>query len=148
MSSSPSPSPAPYRLLIVDGEATIRELLGEVLAEEGVCPTLVADLPSALAALDRERFDVILADTLDRRGIAPPFDRWATLEALRARARSAPLLIFSAHPASAFAEARARGFAGFIAKPFDLDTLARIVRRCAEADRRDRQRAAPTLVPT
>jgi len=150
MPFSPHSSSAPYRLLVVDSERTILELLGEVLAAEGACPTVVDDLPSALEALDHERFDVILADTLDRRTADATFDHWASLEALRARARMTPVLIFSAHPASAFAEAHQRGFAGFIAKPFDLDALAQTVLICAKAEsaRRERQGADSTLAPT
>ncbi len=141
---------APYRLLVVDSERAILDLLGEMLTEEGAHITLAADLSSALDALDRERFDVILADTLDRRTTDTAFEYWATLEALKARARVTPVLIFSAHPASAFVEARARGFAGFIAKPFDLDALAQTVRICAEAGsmRRASRGADSTLAPT
>ncbi len=148
MPVAPHRSAAPYRLLVVDSERTILDLLGEVLAEEGACPTLVTDLPSALAALDRERFDVILADTLDRRTSAVAVDRWATLEAVKARANATPVLIFSAHSVTAFAEAYERGFAGFIAKPFDLDVLAQTLRVCAESTRQIHQRADSTLAPT
>ncbi len=148
MPAAPHRTAAPYRLLVVDSERTILDLLGEVLAEEGACATLVADLPAALAALDRERFDVILADTLDRRTSAVAFDRWATLEAVKARAHTTPVLIFSAHAVAAFAEAQERGFAGFIAKPFDLDVLAETLRICAESTRRTYQRTDSTLAPT
>jgi DNA-binding NtrC family response regulator len=148
MSYSPQYAPTPYRVLVIDSERMILDLLGEVLAEEGARPTLVADLPGALAALARERFDVILADTLDRRTTDVAFERWATLEAVKAVAGTTPVLLFSAHPASAFAEGRARGFAGFIAKPFDLDALAQTLRVCAESARHERQRADSTLAPT
>lgn len=32
-------------------------------------------------------------------------------------------MIFSAHPARYFGDLRERGFAGYVAKPFDLDLL-------------------------
>ena len=149
MSASSQHSRAPYRLLVIDHEQAILDLLGEVLTEEGMHPTLVDTLPLALDALEREHFDVILADTLDRRTTAAAFDRWAAVEAVKARAGTTPVLIFSAHPASAFPEIRARGFAGFIPKPFELDLLAQAVRICAEAGAawRTRQRIDSPRAP-
>ena len=144
--ASPHYASAPYRLLIVENDQPILDLLGEVLAEEGARTTLADTLPRALEALDRERFDVILSDTFDRRTTDTVFDRWATLELVKAHAGTTPVLIFSAHPASAFAEAKARGFAGFIAKPFDLDVLAETVRICAASGAK-RHRSVSTLCP-
>lgn len=140
-------APSSYRLLVIDHERPILELLGELLVEEGVCATLVGTLSDALDLLDRECFDVILADTLDRRTSAAAFDRWGALAAVKARAGTTPVLIFSAHPASAFVDAHERGFAGFIAKPFDLDILTQTVRVCAESGRYERQRADATFAP-
>jgi two-component system capsular synthesis sensor histidine kinase RcsC len=148
MTCSPKYAPLPYRLLVVDSERLILDLLGEVLGDEGMCPTLVADLPSALAVLAQERFDVILTDTFDRRTSDVAFDRWATVNAVKAAAGATPVLIFSAHPPSAFAGARARGFAGFVAKPFDLDALAQTLRICVESARCERACTDSTLAPT
>lgn len=148
MPPMPHNDPLPYRLLVVDDEQPIRDLLGELLVEEGMCPALVADLPGALAALERERFDLILADPLADFSADHPVDHWSTLEALQARARTTPIVIFSAHAAGLFPNLQARGFAGFIAKPFDLDTLAQTLRVCIESAPHARQHADSSLAST
>lgn len=147
MPSTQHNSPLPYRLLVVDDEQPILELLGELLAEEGVCTTLAADLPSALAALERECFDLILADSLSDFRVGHSVDRWSALEVLRAQARTTPVLIFSAHSVGVFADLQPRGFAGFVAKPFDLDNLARTLRLYVETARSARQHAGLSSVP-
>jgi two-component system response regulator GlrR len=113
----------PATILVVDDEPTILELVGEALTEDGFRVTLAADLVGALDALDRERFDLVLADALAGSAADFTLDEWPALDTLRDRAAPARVVVFSAHPARHFAAASERGFAGFVAKPFDLDTL-------------------------
>ena len=116
-----------YTLLVIDDEQPILELLGEALTEEGLRVTLAPDLPAALAALDRDRFDLVLADSLAEFDPEFALDQWPALEAIKTGADTSRVVIFSAHPRQHFACWQERGFAGFIAKPFDLDELVETV---------------------
>ncbi len=115
---------------IVDDDATIRAVAAEALRDEGHATVAVADHADARRALLRRPVDLILADT------AGPWvaDPWAALEAVRATAGAAPVLIFSARVPAAFAGYAARGFAGLLAKPFDLDDLLATVRAALVGD--------------
>jgi DNA-binding NtrC family response regulator len=129
----------PCALLIVDDEQPILELLGETVLDEGFQVTLVADLPAALAALERAPFDLVLADALAEFTTGFAIDQWSALEAIRDHAGTAGVIIFSAHPARQFAGYRERGFRDFIAKPFDLDALIGTLHHHLAADRQERE---------
>lgn len=118
----------PPTLLVIDDETPILDLLGEALSEEGFHVAVAGDLPAALALLDREDFDLVLADSLASFDDVLGFEPWWALDAIRERAALTSVIIFSAHPARSFADLRERGFAGFVAKPFDLDLLAATLR--------------------
>lgn len=126
-STQPRPLPAPA-LLVIDDEPPILDLLGEALGEEGFLVSTAADLPAALAALDNRSFDLVLADSLASFDEVTGLDCWTALEAILGRVGRAQAVIFSAHPERYFVGWRGRGFAGFVAKPFDLDQLAAALR--------------------
>ena len=134
----------PCELLIVDDERPILELLGETVVDEGFRVTLVADLPSALAALDRARFDLVLADAFAEFSPGYTIDQWSALETIRDHADAGRVIIFSAHPARQFVGYRERGFLDYIAKPFDLDELITTLRRHLVV-RQERGTAPPQL---
>jgi CheY-like chemotaxis protein len=50
------------RILVVEDEATVRQFLGLSLSRLGHHPVLTADATEALAAFEREPFDVVLTD--------------------------------------------------------------------------------------
>jgi DNA-binding NtrC family response regulator len=116
-----------YALLVIDDEQPILDLLGEALAEDGLRVSLAKDLPAALETLDRDRFDLVLADSLAEFNTDFSLDQWTALETIKAHADTTRVVIFSAHPQRHFVCWQARGFAGFIAKPFDLDDLVETV---------------------
>jgi CheY-like chemotaxis protein len=124
-----------HTVLVIDDERPILDLLGEALTEEGLGVTLAADLPTAVAALDRNRFDLILADSLAEFDSDFSLDQWPALETIKTRAGASRVVIFSAHPQRHFARWQARGFAGFIAKPFDLDELVETIHVYLTAER-------------
>ncbi|HEY8600489.1 MAG TPA: response regulator [Thermomicrobiales bacterium] len=130
-----TPPARPHTLLVVDDERPILDLLGEALTEEGLRVTLAADLPAAVAALGHDRFDLILADSLAEFDSDFALDQWPALETIKTRAGTSRVVIFSAHPQRHFARWQARGFAGFIAKPFDLDELVETIRVYLSAER-------------
>lgn len=116
-------SDRPRAILIVEDDPAIRELLEACLTGEGYRAVAVPTVAAALSALAQERFDLVLTDTMDAKLDEP----WGLLGAVRDAAAPAPVAICTAHDQHAFADYRARGFAAFIGKPFDLDELDDVV---------------------
>ena len=110
-------------ILVVDDERTIRELVVEVLRDEGYAAVGVADGREALAALERDGADLVLMDVM-----MPGLDGPAAYLALRNRPAglAVPVVLMSA----AFDPARLpEGVAGFLPKPFNLDQRLGLVAR-------------------
>ena len=66
------------RILVVDDEAPIRELLNAVLSVEGYGVTTAEDGKQAIGLLERDRFDLIISDVR-----MPGLDRIAVLRAAK-----------------------------------------------------------------
>jgi CheY-like chemotaxis protein len=98
----------------------------DVLTDEGYRVVSAPTHDDALSALTAVRFALILCDT----GGASEGGhdaRWAAPERIKAASGETPVIIFSAYPPHLFEEFARRGFAGLIAKPFDLDELLETV---------------------
>jgi DNA-binding response OmpR family regulator len=75
------------RILLVDDEASVRELMAIVLEAEGYSVTKAGDGNSALAALERESFDLVITDLVmpGKEGIETIMDirqRWPQLKVI------------------------------------------------------------------
>jgi CheY-like chemotaxis protein len=114
------------RILVVDDDDTIRELLELALRDEGYEVGSAGDGGAALEMIERFRPHLILLD-LRMAGM----DGATFAAAYRKRpGRRAPIAVVSAvrEPALAAAEIGAQGF---LAKPFDLGDLLSLVARLA-----------------
>ena len=116
------------RVLVIDDDEAIRELLALVLDEEGYAVQTAGDGRAALALLQDWQADLIVLDLL-----MPGMDGAAFLAELRPEpGRERPVLLLSAAQGAGEAAWRL-GVAGAFAKPFDLDELLlsidRLVRR-------------------
>ena len=110
-------------VLVVDDERTIRELVVEVLRDEGYAAVGAADGRDALAALERDAPDLVLMDVM-----MPELDGASAYLAMRngPAGLAVPVILMSA----AFDPDRLpEGVAGFLPKPFDLDRLLGLVAR-------------------
>jgi signal transduction histidine kinase/ActR/RegA family two-component response regulator len=113
--------------LVVDDEPDARELLRVALEERGARVTTVGSAGEALYAMNRQRFDLLLADI----GM-PEQDGYALIEAVRARAARENGMI-PAIAVTAFASleerdrALAAGYNFHVAKPVDLDELIALI---------------------
>ena len=122
----------PVRVLVVDDEPPIRELMRLVLEEEGY---EVATASNGQDALDRVQAfapDVILLDMS-----MPVMDGRAFAQAYRDRGAPpplAPIIVVTAAGDAATRAVQLRA-AGFLAKPFDIELLAARVAAVAEAAR-------------
>ena len=110
-------------ILVVDDEPTLRELLVDVLWDEGYTVVTAADSQTALAAVAREAPDLVLMDVM-----LPGLDGREVVRAIRAEAKGAgvPMVLMSAVLALPPLDADVDGF---LPKPLDLDQLLATVAR-------------------
>jgi len=116
------------RILIVDDEQSLRDMLSLALGDEGWDVSVAADGDAAAAALRDEPVNVVLSDIR-----MPGMDG---LELLRHTAAIAPdtdVILMTAHASTDTAiEALRLGAYDYITKPFDLEELKITVRRALE----------------
>ena len=114
------------RILVVEDEPAILDLVGQVLEEEGYEVSLASNGAVALEAIDSgATFDLAVLDMW-----MPVVNGWQFAAALVERSVSIPLLVMTAaKDASAYASTV--GAVGFIGKPFNLDQLVLAVRNGA-----------------
>ncbi len=111
------------RLLVVEDEPDIRELLSATLRFAGFQVTAAADGPQALAHARRERPDLVLLDVM-----LPGPDGFDTLRRLRALGVRAPVLFLTARDATEDKVTGLRsGGDDYVTKPFSVqEVVARI----------------------
>ena len=114
------------RILVVDDDEDIREVMQELLAGEGFEVDVARDGIDALAKLEVETAPpLILLDMM-----MPRMDGEAFLEELRARPAlaNASVVVISGNAAAREKAGNLRA-AGCLVKPFELDELLGLVRR-------------------
>ena len=118
-----SPSAAGARILIVDDEPSIRDLLMRLLSKSGYAVSVADTGEAALEALVAGKFDAVMVDK-NLPGIGG-------LDVLRAIGEKYPdtlSIMMTAFPsAQAEADARALGARGFVVKPFAIRDVLRTV---------------------
>src|SRR2546425_3610857 len=118
----------PARLLVVDDERSMRELLSIVLRREGYDVTLAENGRTAIDALERGRYDLLISDIKmpDMSGV----------EVLRAAKRIDQdilgIMITAFASADTAIEAMRLGACDYLSKPFDVDLLRMKVREKIE----------------
>ncbi len=134
------------RILVVDDEEDIRELLQEILTEEGYDVEVAADAAAARAARAAHPHDLILLDIW-----MPDLDGITLLrEWSETRGDDCPVVMMSGHGTVETAvEATRLGAFDFVEKPLSLTKLLRTVERALDADRRKRValRSQPAALP-
>ena len=114
------------RVLVVDDDASIRELLSTVLEDDGYEVVPAANGEDALAVCARWRPDVIVLDLM-----MPVMDGWTFAKRLRER-DDIPIVVLSAAN-DLERHAKSVGAIEVIGKPFDLDQLIPTVARARNA---------------
>ncbi len=106
------------RVLVVDDDPAIRQVIVFALSDEGFEVNEARDGRAALEAVDRQHPDIIL---LDMR--MPGMDGWEFVKRYRERGQpQAPIIVLTAAQDVAQRGADVNA-AGYLSKPFDLDTL-------------------------
>jgi CheY-like chemotaxis protein len=129
------------RILLAEDNPINRHLAITLLEEAGHSVVAVSDGAQALAALERERFDLMLMDVQ-----MPELDGFAATAALRARERSSgahiPVIAMTARAMHSDRErCLAAGMDSYISKPLDIETFAQAVATLVPAA------AAPSSIP-
>ena len=114
------------RVLVVDDDASIRELLSAALEDDGYEVLPAKNGQDALAVCERWRPDVIVLDLM-----MPVMDGWTFAKRLRER-DDIPIVVLSAAN-DLERHAKSLGAAFVEGKPFDLDQLLPKVARAAAA---------------
>ncbi|MGC8916427.1 MAG: sigma-54-dependent transcriptional regulator [Thermoanaerobaculum sp.] len=111
------------RILVVDDEASIRELLRIILKAEGYRVSEAGTLAEAHAQLARERFDLVVCDIY-----LPDGNGLELLRAARVKGLEVPFVVITAHttPAQAISALR-EGAVDYLSKPFDVEVLKAVV---------------------
>ncbi len=126
-------------ILIVDDELAIREIVGEILEDEGYRVRQAADSREALEEIERRVPGLVLLDIWLE---GSELDGIQILDRIRERHPEVPVIMFSGHGTIETAVAAIKkGAYDFIEKPFKADRLLLAVRHALEAARLRRENA-------
>ena len=116
------------RILVVDDESEIAELVSEILADEGYETVIAEHGAAALSSLPEIRPDVVLSDIM-----MPQVDGHELCRCMRADPdyEHIPVVLMSAGPTPE--TTNDCGYSAFIPKPFNLYTLIAIIGQVAGA---------------
>jgi two-component system, OmpR family, response regulator ResD len=136
-------SNAPRRILVVDDEHTIREVVRRYLEHDGFSVTEAADGQAALDAISSQPPDLMVLDLM-----LPGIDGWALTNRLRAAGRSIPIVMLTARgETSDRIYGLDLGADDYITKPFSPQELVSRVRAVLRRAAPDEPTTEPTPQP-
>ncbi len=126
------PVTKPLNVWLVDDDASIRWVLERALRQGGMAPTAFDHADSALAALRRDRPDVLITDIR-----MPGRSGLELLTEIHDSQPQLPVIVMTAHSDLDSAVAAYQGGAfEYLPKPFDIDQAVDLVRRAAQQKER------------
>ena len=118
------------RLLVIDDERNIRELLRIVFEVEGYAVLEAPDCAKARELLDHENFDLVICDIF-----LPDGNGLELVRAYHAKQPDTHFVVITAHSTPAHALAALRdGAVEYVSKPFDVEELKVIVEKQMKRD--------------
>ncbi|HMS94795.1 MAG TPA: sigma-54 dependent transcriptional regulator [Tabrizicola sp.] len=124
-------------ILIVDDEQDIRELIGDILGDEGFAVRLAANSDDCMAAINAEPPSLMILDIWLKDSRMDGID---ILKAVKRDNPDIPVVIISGHGNIEIAVAAIKqGAYDFIEKPFNIDQLLVVVSRAMETSRLRRE---------
>lgn len=118
----------PRKILIVDDEDEIRQVLMDFLRLDGYAVSAASDGYTALASLERERFEVVLTDL-----VMPQMDGLTFIKTAHQQGHEAAYIVMTGFATWDTAiEAMKLGAADYLPKPFHLELLRLVVARAFE----------------
>lgn len=131
------------RLLVVDDESDVCEVLRQVLERHSYEVTIETTGRGALERLSRHSYDLVLSDVL-----MPETDGLALCRELAGHLPRPPILLLTAHPDMAMlTEALRLGVRDFLTKPLALDALLEAVARILQESPASSAEAWPAVAP-
>src|SRR5271154_798970 len=119
------------RILVVDDEKVIRDMLADFLGMEGYVVRTAADGTSALGGLSRGHYDLVISDLK-----MPRMGGIALLDEIGKTAPDALTVILTGFGTVETAiDAMKRGAYDYVLKPFKLDEVVHIIQRALEKQR-------------
>ncbi|MEO0326450.1 MAG: response regulator, partial [Myxococcota bacterium] len=119
------------RILVVDDERVVREVIADFLTMEDFTVRTAADGGEALEALDSDAYDLVLSDLM-----MPGVGGLELLEAMQTRQLGTKTVIMTGFGTVESAiDAMKRGASDYILKPFRVDEVVLTVRRALEERR-------------
>jgi CheY-like chemotaxis protein len=115
------------RVLIVDDDPSIRQLVGTIVRRERLTVDTASDGAEAIALLEKNVYSVILLDLM-----MPRVDGFGVIDYLKEHtpARKPVVLVVTAYADQTFKKVDAGIVAGVLRKPFEVADLGTIVRQC------------------
>ncbi len=127
-------------ILIVDDERDIRELIGDILKDEGFSVRLAANADECMAAINLEAPSLMILDIWLKDSRMDGID---ILKTVKRDNPDVPVVIISGHGNIEIAVAAIKqGAYDFIEKPFNIDQLMVVVSRAMETARLRRENSA------
>lgn len=124
-------------ILIVDDERDIRELISEILKDEGFVTRLAGNSDDAMAAINAEAPALMVLDIWLKDSRMDGID---ILKSVKRDNPDVPVVIISGHGNIEIAVAAIKqGAYDFIEKPFNIDQLLVVIRRAMETSRLRRE---------
>lgn len=114
-----------HRILIVDNEIRLAEVLAVALSDAGYAAEAVSDAKSALAVIDKDPIDLVITDMR-----MPEMDGRALLHAIKRANADIPVIMITAYTSVRDAvELVKEGAFDYVAKPFETDEILQTIER-------------------
>jgi two-component system response regulator PilR (NtrC family) len=119
------------KILVVDDEQSLRDVLSIMLKRAGYAVTSARDGEEAIELLNREIFDLVITDLR-----MPKIDGMEVLKAVKSASPETVVLIITAFAtADSAVEAMKQGAYDYLTKPFQVDEVQLIIRNALEKRR-------------
>jgi DNA-binding NtrC family response regulator len=116
-------------ILVVEDDPALREMLVELLREDGLQVCTAAGANDALRALQETEFDLVLSDIQ-----MPEMDGFELLEAIRRVRPEARVILMTAFGSATFGkQAKLGGALDYLSKPFSREQLEAAIQRALAA---------------
>jgi CheY-like chemotaxis protein len=113
---------APPRVLLVDDDAAVREIVSELVASWGYACEAAADGAAGVARFEEGGWDLVITDLA-----MPGMSGWEVADAIRRRSPATPVILITGLSDPGVARrARALGLP-VVAKPFDAERLHAVI---------------------
>jgi len=122
----------PLNILIVDDNQNMVSMLSMYFTQKGSKVTGVYNVPQALEAFAKDRFDAVLVDVCLK-----PFSGMVFLKSLKSRGNATPMIMMSGYAKpEQIEECLSLGAYDFLLKPFRLELLDEILQTIEDRHQR------------